>query len=67
MASDDAWNDVLAYYEKLLPEQGWQLFNADRFQDRGTLSFRRTERETLTVLAAREPDATHIRIYIQIK
>ena len=65
LVSDDEWTVVLAYYEKLLPEQGWEEFASHRLEDRGTLSFRHPQQGTLTVLAAREADATHIRIYLK--
>ena len=56
----------LKFYEKELSAQ-WTLFADHYLDDRGTLSFRRADTETITVLAAQEDEATHIRIYIQNK
>jgi hypothetical protein len=66
-ATADEWRAVLKFYEKELTAQGWLLFADNYLADRGTLSFRRADTETITVLAAQEDEATHIRIYIQQK
>ncbi len=66
LISQDSWPSALSFYERSMSEQGWQIFEVNRLADRGALSFRRQE-QTVTVLAAQEADATHIRIYIQKK
>ena len=67
LASPDDWQAVLTFYQQQLSAQGWQQFASHQLEDRGTLSFRRPQGETLTVLAADEAGDTHIRIYIQKK
>lgn len=65
LVSEDHWKDVLSFYQEKLSEKGWQLFASNYLEDRGTISFHPTEKETVTVLAASENSLTHIRIYIQ--
>ncbi|MEW6730485.1 MAG: hypothetical protein AB1489_04005 [Acidobacteriota bacterium] len=63
LTSVNPWRMVLDYYRKLLSGQGWELFEDHIFDDRGTVSFRHSSQGMVTVLAAQDADATHIRIY----
>ena len=63
--SEDEWAAVLSFYERTLPQRGWEIFESHRFADRGTLSFRHETLGTVTILAASEAGSTHIRVYLK--